>query len=313
MQHNQNISIGIYQYAQAQKAAVYGLLDLFETANSQRELLGQSQQQALEIQVVQELTAQCQFSALILPPSIKGAQRLPELATHLPLLHQNGVLLCSVCAGAFLLAESGLLDHRKATTHWDLANDFRQQYPLIALDTDKLLIDDGDIITAGGLMAWVDLGLKLVDRYLGSSVMLATARFLLVDPGGREQRFYSVFSPVLTHGDQVIVQLQHWLQNHYAEGITVTQMARRVNLTDRTFIRRFQQATGLNPSQYLQHLRMGKARELMESSQLAVEQIAWQVGYQDPSAFRRSFRKIVGLTPKEYRYRFLNVNGEHPQ
>lgn len=304
MNTQQSISIGIYHYPQAQKAATYGLMDLFATANNQRQLSEQPRP-LLNALLIEQLEPVTELSALILPPSIEGTKHSKELAAMLLPLHQRGVLLCSVCAGAFLLAETGLLDNRKATTHWGLANEFQQRYPQVQLDTDKLLIDDGDIITAGGLMAWVDLGLKLVDRYLGPSVMLATARFLLVDPGGREQRFYSVFSPVLNHGDQAILQLQHWLQNHYAEAVTVSGMARMAKLTERTFIRRFQCATRLNPSEYLQHLRIGKARELMESSQLAVEQIAWQVGYQDPAAFRRTFRKIMGLTPKEYRYRFL--------
>ncbi|MCV6589331.1 MAG: helix-turn-helix domain-containing protein [Marinobacterium sp.] len=140
--------------------------------------------------------------------------------------------------------------------------------------------------------------------------MLATARFLLVDPGGREQRFYNVFSPTLNHGDAAILKVQHWLQGNYQQAVTVRQMGDIAGLSARTFIRRFQKATELNPSDYLQHLRVGQARTLMESSILSVDEIAWRVGYSDSSAFRRIFQKIIGLTPRAYRQRFSAGNGK---
>lgn len=108
---------------------------------------------------------------------------------------------------------------------------------------------------------------------------------LLIDPAGREQRHYSSFAPRLNHGDEPILKVQHWLQA-------------------RTFLRRFKAATGLAPSQYTQHLRVGKARELLEFTRRPVDQIAWSVGYEDPGAFRKSFQRVVGLTPGEYRQRF---------
>lgn len=311
-------TIGVLSYPQVQRAAVYGLVDLLESADRlHQQTLSASDGPVVDaprltVEIIESISeAQAdRFAAVILPPSLDGdtAACSARYADWLKTLHQQGVLICSVCAGAFLLAQAGLLENRLATTHWGLADAFRQRYPDVKLDTDKLIIDDGDIITAGGLMAWIDLGLKLVDRYLGSSAMLATARYLLVDPGGREQRFYSVFSPALNHGDSAILKVQHWLQTRYAEPVTVKVMGEEAGLSSRTFIRRFQQATGLNPSEYLQHLRIGKARSLMESSSLSVDEIAWQTGYRDTSAFRRIFHKIIGLTPREYRHRF-NASG----
>lgn len=203
-----------------------------------------------------------------------------------------------------MLASAGLLDGREATTHWALVKDFERHFPGVDLNPDMLVVDDGDIMTAGGIMAWTDLGLKLVDRYLGPTTMLETARFLLVDPGGREQRFYSTFSPSLAHGDEQILAVQHYLQKSFCEPTTVTDMADKAGMSKRTFIRRFQHATTLNPSEYLQHLRIGQARKLIEGSRQSVDQIAWNVGYTDTSAFRKVFYKLVGLTPKEYRNRF---------
>lgn len=202
-----------------------------------------------------------------------------------------------MCAGAFLLAETGLLNGRAATTHWTYAEAFSQRFPQVALDTDRMIIDDGDIITAGGLMSWTDLGLRLVDRFLGPTAMLGAAQILLIDPPGREQRFYSAFAPRLNHGDTVILGVQHWMQATGGKEAALSVLSRRAGLEERTFLRRFQKATGLTSREYAQRLRVSKARELLQFGSLSVDAIAWEVGYRDPAAFRKVFLRIVGLTP----------------
>ena len=307
---SEQLNIAILDYPSAQKAALYGLMDLFDTAKRlSRELEHNSKLNVDKVDqdVIEQPSTKHDYQVIIIPPSVADGDVTKHNKIFVEWLrrqHQIGSLLCSVCAGAFLLAETGLLDGRQATTHWALKDKFQQQFPRVQVNTEQLLIEDGDIITAGGLMAWLDLGLKIIARFLSPAVMLATARFFLIDPGGREQRFYSTFAPVLNHGDQLILQVQHWLQNNSADVVHVPNLAAMVNLGERTFLRRFVKATGFKPLEYLQHLRIGKARELMETTNLAVEQIAWQVGYQDASAFRRMFNKIIGLTPKQYRERF---------
>jgi transcriptional regulator GlxA family with amidase domain len=137
--------------------------------------------------------------------------------------------------------------------------------------------------------------------------MLETGRFMLIDPAGREQRHYSRFAPRLNHGDEVILQVQHWLQAREARAITVGAMADRAGMEERTFLRRFKAATGQTPSEYSQLLRIGKARELLEFTRRPVDQIAWTVGYEDAGAFRKLFQRVTGLTPGEYRQRFSAV------
>lgn len=203
-----------------------------------------------------------------------------------------------------MIAATGLLSGRPATTHWLFAERFRERFPDIRLEIDKIVIEDGDIITAGGLMAWTDLGLRIVDRLLGPSVMIETGKFLLIDPSGREQRHYSSFAPRLTHGDEPILKVQHWLQARAGRATSVTDMAGHAGLEERTFLRRFKAATGMKPIEYVQHLRVGKARELLEFTRRSVDQIAWSVGYEDAAAFRRVFHRILGLSPGEYRSRF---------
>lgn len=170
-----------------------------------------------------------------------------------------------------------------------------------------IVVEDGDIITAGGMLAWTDLGLRLIHRVLGPTVMADAAKFLLIDPSGREQRNYSTFAPRLNHGDTAVLKVQHWLQAHSGEEINVGALAERAGLEQRTFLRRFQKATGLKPTEYVQALRIGLAREKLEFSRDSVERIAFNVGYKDPSAFRRVFQKVTGLSASAYRERFAAV------
>ncbi|WP_220250727.1 GlxA family transcriptional regulator [Billgrantia montanilacus] len=168
------------------------------------------------------------LSALILPPALSepvGADDVLSLSEWLRERHADGVALGSVCAGAFPLAATGLMAGRKMTTHWAYAELLQQRYPDVHVDADQLIIDDGDVITAGGLMAWTDLGLRLVDRLLGPTIMIETARMLLVDPPGRERRYYSVFSPRLTHGDAAVLKVQHWLQATQAKDVALPTLA----------------------------------------------------------------------------------------
>jgi transcriptional regulator GlxA family with amidase domain len=246
-------------------------------------------------------------SILVVPPGL-GPPLSREIATRyaewLRSRHAQGASLGSICKGAFLLGETGLMAGRTVTTHWSYEEQFLSRFPGAKIDVDRLIVDDGDIITAGGVMAWIDLSLKLVDRFLGPTIMVETARAFLVDPPGREQSYYSAFAPKLNHGDAAILKVQHWLQATEGKETNLAVLAARAGLEQRTFVRRFQKATGLTTSAYIQRLRVGKARELLQFTKSPVERIAWDVGYTDPSAFRRVFGKIIGLTPREYRQRF---------
>lgn len=244
---------------------------------------------------------------LISPGRLTGPPDAQEAAPYARWLldrHAQGVVLVSTCGGAFLLAETGLLAGRPATTHWLFADQFRDRFPDVRLDIDKMVIEDGDIITAGGLMAWTDLGMRIVDRLLGPTVMIETGKFLLIDASGREQRHYSSFAPRLTHGDEAVLKVQHWLQERAGRAVSVSDMAGKAGLEERTFLRRFKGATGMKPIEYVQNLRVGKARELLEFTKRSIDQIAWAVGYEDATAFRRIFHRIMGLSPGDYRNRF---------
>ena len=251
--------IGILDYPGAQRAAIHGLADLFETAARLDVERGASRSR---IEVTHLTRRDCRESpttplaAVILPPCLVGVPTPRDAAPFTPWLlgqHRLGTRLSSVCAGAFVLAQSGLLDDRPATTHWALADAFTSRFPKVRLDIAKLLIDDGDLLTAGGVMAWIALGLRLIEQ-------LTTARMFLVDPAGREQRHYSDPAPRLGHGDDAILRVQHWLKIHRGRKLTMAAMCEQAHLGERTFLRRFQSATGLTPTAYLQQLRVSSAR-----------------------------------------------------
>ena len=312
--------IGIVLYGGAKAAAVHGLTDLFETANS---LSADGGENRAQIQVShwgmhpETGEPECVFESypdenrkpdcLIFPPTLEidpAQKTIDEMLRWANAQHASGTLLCSVCGGAFLLARTGLLNGRSATTHWSYSDILATSFPEVRVDSDELIIDLGDVITAGGVMAWLDLGLRLIDRYLGPVVMVKTAHFFLADPAGRQQRFYANFSPRLHHGDAAILRVQLWLQTIPVESANIDNMAKMARLGQRTFLRRFQTTTGLTPTEYMQHVKVQKARELLEFTTLSIKEISWKVGYEDTGAFRRIFRKLIGLSPSDYRGRF---------
>lgn len=321
-----SIQIGIVLYPGVQMASVLGLTDLFEMAN--RVALSDISRAVPLLRVThwQQASAVCepvcvfdsaassdsersvsQIRVLILPPMLGNPSDMPELsllASWLLSQHASGATLGSVCAGAFLLAQTKLLDHRQITTHWAHAEALQRRFPNVRIDTDRLVIDDGDIITAGGLMSWCDLGLRVIARCLGSTIMQETARTLLVDPPGREQRYYSVFTPNFTHGDAAILKLQHWLQATQAKEISLPILAAQANLTERTLLRRFFKATGMTTTEYCQRLRVSRARDILQFTNVSIDRVAWDVGYADAGAFRKVFARIVGLSPGDFRRRF---------
>ena len=300
-------SIAIVVYPDVQMSAVLGLRDLFHIANGHSNQYEGSQLKVSEVSksMIMDATAG-NFEAVILPPSIAAARGKEEEAIHdwLRSQHATGAMMSSVCVGAYWLAYSGLLQGRPATTHWAVAEEFQATFPEIQLNAGQILVDDDDVVTAGGLMAWLDLGLYMVNRWLGPKVASDTARHLLVDPNGREQRSYRTFRPKLNHSDKNILKLQHWLEGCVNTEINVNKMATVASLSGRTFLRRFATATGFTPIVYLQQLRIEKARGLLEHSRLSISEISYKVGYQDTSAFSRVFRNITGLTAGEYRKRF---------
>lgn len=246
---------------------------------------------------------------LLLIPTIAGdiGQTLQLNQALLPWIveqHQKGADIASNCTGAFLLADSGLLDDKKATTHWGFIDDFQQRYPKVKLQAEQLITADGSIFCSGGGMAWLDMALFLIERYCGHDVAMATSKAYVIDMGRGNQAAYSSIPGKRYHQDQDILSLQAWLDEYYSQNITIALLARQSGMTERTLKRRFKDATGDSPISYLQHLRIEAAKKILESGRDSVETITHKVGYEDVSSFIRLFKKHTRLSPSAYRARF---------
>lgn len=307
--------IGLLIYPDCQLAAIHGLTDLFriagewtgERARSIRVSHWRHEDGAMRCLWDSHPGSPHRLSYVIAPPSIALPERIdptPAAAAWLRERHAEGTVLCSVCAGAFVLAETGLIEGRRATTHWAFADQLARRFPGIRVAQDHMVLDDGDIVTAGGILAWADLGLTLVEKLLGPSTMLATARFLLIDPPRASQRPFAAFTPRFDHGDDPVRRAQHHIHAHADRPLAIADLQEVAGMTPRTLLRRFTAATGHRPNDYLQQVRIARAREALERTRQSVDRIAWSVGYADPAAFRKLFQKLVGLTPAAYRRRF---------
>ena len=258
-----SIDIAIINYPQSLKSAVYGLFEMFTMANQvavEQQLNYHFNPRIVDI-TTEDFSVSDGFDLLLLPPSNDSSYYLAPPAQLLDWLRQHqaqGAVLGAACAGTFILAATGLLQGKTLTTHWGLEAIFVEKFPDLNLDIDKILINNGNIITAGGMLSWLDLGLEVVAQFSQPSVMRQLGKVLVVDTGSREQRFYQQFCPVLNHGDQTIMNIQQYLQTSFQQKISVAKLAQKSCLTDRTFLRRFVQATTLKPVQYLHRLRIQK-------------------------------------------------------
>ena len=314
------LRIAIVAYEQALPSALYGLGEVFtavERFRSHEDAVPAVEWRYLLVGQDDRMSslpcwqADERVDVVILPPCSAGQTPvcLPDwLVAWLHQQHQQGAVLASACGGACVLARSGLLDGRIVTTHWLLEETFRQQFPNVRLNLDAVVIEEADLITAGGIMAWLDLAMRIVRRYYGATLVAQLSKYLLWDSGEREQRYYRRFQPPKQHGDGAILKLQQWLEVHFQSTCPLSQLAEQAAMSPRTLQRRFLAATQLTISSYVQHLRLEKARELLETTVLPVEQITWQIGYDDRASFNKLFKTQIGLSPKAYRQRFSGAS-----
>ena len=307
---NDNMNIAIINYPNALQSPVHGLYELFEMASMLCAVDNPINCSMLTLNQLSDFehSGSNKFDLVILPPAIKDDFYLNpsiELLHWLKIQHDKQAILCSACSGAFILAAGGFLDKRRVTTHWALVQKFERYFPQVTLDSHKILINEGDLITAGGVMSWLDLGLEIVALHAGPSIMVQLGKNLVVDTGYRAQSYYEQFNPEFDHGDDAILKAQVFLADGYVNKTKISVLAEIGHMSERSFLRRFQQATGFKPIEYIQRLRIQKACEQLERSKKSFASIAVEVGYEDASACRKVFVRIMGLTPKEFRQRFM--------
>lgn len=248
-------------------------------------------------------------SDLVIVPALD-----PDVVEHLELnravapwlrgLHEGGADIASACTGAFLLAEAGLLDGKSATTHWAFQAAFTQRYPMVRLEPQAIVVDQGRVITSGGATSFLSLSLHIVERVLGAEVARAASKMFLVDVNKAPQGAYAIFGPQKAHSDEEILRAQGIIERELGGSLSVEDLARQVAMSRRNFVRRFTAATGNPPREYLQRARIEAAKRALETTRRPIGTVAVDVGYEDVVAFRRMFARLTGLTPSDYRARY---------
>lgn len=245
---------------------------------------------------------------LILDRRARLPESYPALADWIRRAYDDGAIVASVCSGTMLLALTGLLDGQEATTHWGFCDALATRFPRVVVRKERILVPTGEghrIITAGGASSWYDLLLYLVARFCGSDLARQVAKTYLVQAHNDGQLPYAGLAARRQHDDKVVAQAQLWLADNYEKPSLIASLAARSGLTERGFLKRFRSATGLSPMEYVQVLRVEEAKHLLETTDRPVDDVALDVGYLEPASFRRLFRRMVGLTPSEYRRRNL--------
>jgi transcriptional regulator GlxA family with amidase domain len=251
---------------------------------------------------------------LIIPPAfgdtLAGIRANAEAIPYFKKLHQNGSSLASLCIGAFLLAETGLLDGKKCSTHWAHINEFKEKYPQIEVEDGAIITEHDNIYSSGGASSLWNLILYLVEKFSDRETAVMISKYFALDIGRDSQSQFAIFKGQKNHGDDDIQKVQDYIEANYEDKITVEDLVNLTTVGRRTFERRFKEATSNTPTEYIQRVRIEAAKKFFEASRKNVTEVMYDVGYTDTKAFRDIFRKITGLTPIEYRNKFSKVANE---
>jgi len=218
--------------------------------------------------------------------------------------YHRGAQVASICTGAFLLAAAGLLEGKTCSTHWAAADQFRNLFPAVQLQSDQLITDEGGIYTNGGAYSFLNLMIYLVEKYYDRQTAIFCAKVFQIEIDRLSQSPFSIFTGQKSHGDDVVKQAQDYFETHLHEKISVEDLSSRFAVGRRNFDRRFLKATGNTPVEYLQRVKVEAAKKAFESSRKTVNEVMYEVGYSDAKAFREIFRRITGMSPLEYRSKY---------
>lgn len=246
---------------------------------------------------------------LVLIPALSGdmAQALEANKKFIPWIvdqYQNGAEVASLCIGAFLLADTGLLKGKRCSTHWIFANDFRQLFPDVELVDGSIITEENGIYSSGGASSYWNLLLYLVEKYTNRETAVLASKFFAIDIERNTQSFFMIFKGQKDHEDEQIKKAQDFIENNYQEKIAVDQLADMCIIGRRSFERRFKKATNNTVAEYIQRVKVEAAKRSLENSRRNINEVMYDVGYTDTKAFRSVFKRITGLTPVEYRNKY---------
>jgi transcriptional regulator GlxA family with amidase domain len=261
-----------------------------------------------------QLTTDVPKTDLVIIPAVDGDPAVALANNHafLPWIieqYRGGAEVASLCLGAFLLAATGLIDGRQCTTHWAAAHDFRRMFPQVELVEDRVVTDEHGIYSSGGAFSYLNLVLYLVEKYAGREIALICAKVFQIDIERVSQSAFIMFNGQKEHGDESIKKAQAYIEDNYQDKITVEQLADMLALGRRNLERRFKKATSNSVVEYIQRVKIEAAKNSLESTLENVNEVMYQVGYSDPKAFRSTFKRLTGLSPKQYRNKYNRTLG----
>lgn len=320
--------ISILAYPDCTASGIYGTIDAFALANLLHKQMGQDTGQqanlfnwdivSIDGQPVDGegralITPHCSIKKLnrtdfiLIPaflPPLRFLGNVPNMLTKwIHSQYENNVMIGAFCTGTFLLAETGLLDGKTVTTNLKLSKHFQRLYPQVKVKPERILTKDSGFVCAGSTTSFLDLCLYLIEKFGNEELSRACAYELLKEPRQSQAPYYT-FDFQKNHLDNTIEKAQYYIEEKFTDAISVENLASIYGISTRHFVRRFKNATGYSPLQYLQRIRIEAAKHKLEKTEKSISEITYQVGYQDLSSFRKLFRKNTGLSPGEYRNRF---------
>jgi transcriptional regulator GlxA family with amidase domain len=332
----QPIEVLIVAVPETAGSALYGMVDVLTAAGNLWQTLARSEASStpFRVRIVSPLTRSFRCGngipvkpdaavrdkprgdIVILPELWLGPDedlegRYPELLTWIRARHRAGSCIYSACSGALMLAATGLLDGREATSHWGYQDLFRRRYPHIRFRPEPSLCfadTDGRIVTAGGTTSWHDLALHIIARHASPGEAMRIAKVYLLKLHDEGQLPYAPLVRMQPHSDAIVRKCEKWLADHFREPGAVARVVRHSGIPERTLKRRFKSVTGLALIDYAQNLRIEEAKRLLEITDRPADEVSAGVGYEDPSFFRRLFKRLTGLAPSQYR-RVFSSNG----
>ncbi len=217
---------------------------------------------------------------------------------------QHDAEIASLCKGAFLLAESGLINGKSCSTHWTAQNEFKRRYPKVNLVPEKIISEDNGIYSSGGAYSFLNFMIYIIEKYYGRETAIWCSKVSEIEMDRFEQSHFMIFNGQKEHADEAIKQAQLFIERNYAQKTNIDEIAKMVNLNGRSFLRRFKKATSNTPLEYIQRVKIEAAKKRLESSTATILEVMYEVGYNDNKAFRKTFRKYAGLSPKAYRSKY---------
>lgn len=219
-------------------------------------------------------------------------------------MYEKGTEVVGFCTGSIFLAASGILDNKSASTHWVAENFFRENFPKVKLETHKIIVDESNIYTSGGASSFQNLTIYLIEKFMGRSIAIYTAKTLLIDINKEVQTAYAIFSTQKEHGDNSVRKIQDYIESNYNNKFSIPELAEVSALSERSLMRRFKKATGNTPITYIQRVKVEAAKKILEHRNITFEEIVREIGYEDISNFRKLFKKYTGVSPNVYKEKY---------